>query len=286
MNKINSLITEDDILDLYLKEISKTVNISDKEEIELAEKIKEGDQKALNRLVEGNLKFVVSIAKQYKNQGLSLNDLISEGNIGLIKAAEKFDETKGFKFISYASYWIRQSILEALIRQQSVVRIPLNQVGSINKLNKASNKLEQDLERLPSSNELSKEVNISSEKIEEIQSISHIKELSIDTPLSNSDEDDNSTWVDVIENPNSVDSDKNLISDSLKNEIERCLSTLTEKEREILKLFFGINVEYNHTLEEIGEKFNLTRERVRQIKERAIRRLRLHSRSKLLIPYI
>lgn len=286
MRKISSLTSEDDILDLYLKEISRTANISDAEEIELAERIKEGDQRALNRLVEGNLKFVVSIAKQYKNQGLSLNDLISEGNIGLIKAAEKFDETKGFKFISYASYWIRQSILEALIKQQSVVRIPLNQIGSINKLNKASNKLEQDLERLPSSNELSKEVNISSEKIEEIQSISHMKELSIDTPLSNSDEDDNSTWVDVIENPNSIDSDKSLISDSLKNEIERCLSTLTEKEREIVKLFFGIDVEYNHTLEEIGEKFNLTRERVRQIKERAVRRLRLHSRSKLLIPYI
>ena len=283
-NKVNN--PEDEILDIYLKEISKEPSISDKEELILAVQIKEGNKISLDRLVKGNLRFVVSVAKQYQNQGLLMLDLINEGNLGLIKAAEKFDETKGFKFISYASYWIRQSIISALIEQSRIVRLPLNQIGSLNKINKASNKLEQDLCRIPSIQELAEETEIPAYKVEDSLSILAVKQTSLDAPLSSSSEEDKTTWIDVIEDPNSKEADKSLILKSLSKDIDRCLSTLTEKEREILKLFFGIGVNYNYTLEEIGERFNLTRERVRQIKEKAVRRLRHSSRNKLLLPYL
>ena len=283
-NKVNN--PEDEILDIYLKEISKEPSISDKEELILAVQIKEGNKISLDRLVKGNLRFVVSVAKQYQNQGLLMLDLINEGNLGLIKAAEKFDETKGFKFISYASYWIRQSIISALIEQSRIVRLPLNQIGSLNKINKASNKLEQDLCRVPSIQELAEETEIPAYKVEDSLSILAVKQTSLDAPLSSSSEEDKTTWIDVIEDPNSKEADKSLILKSLSKDIDRCLSTLTEKEREILKLFFGIGVNYNYTLEEIGERFNLTRERVRQIKEKAVRRLRHSSRNKLLLPYL
>jgi RNA polymerase primary sigma factor len=284
MKKVNQ--EKNEILEFYLKEIAKQKPLTDKEEENLYKDIKKGNLNAFNRLIEVNLKFVVSVAKQYQNQGLAMLDLINEGNIGLIKAANKYDETKGYKFISYAVYWIRQAIIQALLEQAKVVRLPLNQVGSLNKINKTYAALEQKLERAPSRKEIAEELEITEQKVEESLVLSSLKQTSIDSPLSNSEDEEDSTLVDIIENPNSNNTDKKLIENSLKSEIERCLSVLTNKEKAIIKLFFGIDEEYNYTLEEIGEKFDLTRERVRQIKEKAIRRLRHNSRNKLLIPFL
>ena len=251
------------------------------EEVELAQRIRKGDQKALEKLTKANLRFVVSVAKQYQNQGLSLPDLINEGNLGLIKAAEKFDETRGFKFISYAVWWIRQSILQALAEQSRIVRLPLNQVGSLNKINKALQKFEQDNERMPSPDELAEILDIPRDKIADTLRVSG-RHVSVDAPFV--DGEDNSL-LDVLVNNDSPNADKGLVNESLNKEIERALSTLTERERDIVKDFFGIGTQ-EMTLEEIGEKFGLTRERVRQIKEKAIRRLRHSNRSKLLKSYL
>ena len=245
------------------------------EEVELAQRIRKGDQAALEKLTKANLRFVVSVAKQYQNQGLSLPDLINEGNLGLIKAAEKFDETRGFKFISYAVWWIRQSILQALAEQSRIVRLPLNQVGSLNKINKALSKFEQDNERMPSPDELAEILDIPRDKIADTLRVSG-RHVSVG--------EDNSL-LDVLVNNDSPNADRGLVNESLNKEIERALSTLTERERDIVKDFFGIGTQ-EMTLEEIGEKFGLTRERVRQIKEKAIRRLRHSNRSKLLKSYL
>ena len=247
----------------------------------LAQRIRKGDQAALEKLTKANLRFVVSVAKQYQNQGLSLPDLINEGNLGLIKAAEKFDETRGFKFISYAVWWIRQSILQALAEQSRIVRLPLNQVGSLNKINKALQKFEQDNERMPSPDELAEILDIPRDKIADTLRVSG-RHVSVDAPFV--DGEDNSL-LDVLVNNDSPNADRGLVNESLNKEIERALSTLTERERDIVKDFFGIGTQ-EMTLEEIGEKFGLTRERVRQIKEKAIRRLRHSNRSKLLKSYL
>ena len=251
--------------------------------IELARKIKQGDQLALEKLTRANLRFVVSVAKQYQNQGLTLPDLINEGNLGLIKAAQKFDETRGFKFISYAVWWIRQSILQALAEQARIVRLPLNQVGSLNKINKAFSKLEQEFERPPSAEELAEALEVPEDKIKESMNVSG-RHVSMDAPLSSNE--DGGTLMDVMANADAPKADHSLMAESLQREIERSLSTLTDKEREIIRLFFGIGMNHGLTLEEIGSKFNLTRERVRQIKEKAIRRLRHTSRNKLLKSYL
>src|SRR6185369_343317 len=282
--KITKSITnrESASLDKYLQEIGREELITAEEEVHLAKKIKEGDQKALETLVRANLRFVVSVAKQYQNQGLSLPDLINEGNLGLIKAAKRFDETRGFKFISYAVWWIRQSILQALAEQSRIVRLPLNQVGSLNKISKAYSKLEQEFEREPSPEELSKILELPSEKITDTMRVSG-KHVSMDAPFVQGE--DNSL-LDVLENSDSPRADNLLMSESLQKEIERSLNTLTEREREVIKLFFGIGMNHGLTLEEIGAKFDLTRERVRQIKEKAIRRLRHKSRSRLLKAYL
>ena len=281
--KITKSITnrESASLDKYLQEIGKEDLITVEEEVELAQRIKKGDQAALERLTRANLRFVVSVAKQYQNQGLSLPDLINEGNLGLIKAAEKFDETRGFKFISYAVWWIRQSILQALAEQSRIVRLPLNQVGSLNKINKAYSKFEQEYERQPSPEELADTLELPKEKVTDTLKVSG-RHVSMDAPFS--DGEDNSL-LDVLINNDSPKADTDLMKESLSREIERSLSTLTERERDIVKLFFGIGVQ-EMTLEEIGERFGLTRERVRQIKEKAIRRLRHTSRSKLLKAYL
>lgn len=281
--KITKSITnrESASLDKYLQEIGREELISVEEEVELAQRIRKGDQAALEKLTRANLRFVVSVAKQYQNQGLSLPDLINEGNLGLIKAAEKFDETRGFKFISYAVWWIRQSILQALAEQSRIVRLPLNQVGSLNKINKAFQKFEQDNERMPSSEELAEILNIQKEKISDTLRVSG-RHVSVDAPFV--DGEDNSL-LDVLVNNDSPNADRGLVNESLNKEIERALSTLTERERDIVKDFFGIGTQ-EMTLEEIGEKFGLTRERVRQIKEKAIRRLRHSNRSKLLKSYL
>ena len=255
--------------------------ITVEEEVELAQRIKKGDQAALDKLTRANLRFVVSVAKQYQNQGISLPDLINEGNLGLIKAAEKFDETRGFKFISYAVWWIRQSILQALAEQSRIVRLPLNQVGSLNKINKALSQFEQQYERQPSPDELADMLEIPREKIADTLRVSG-RHVSVDAPFV--DGEDNSL-LDVLPNNDSPNADKGLVNESLNTEIERALSTLTERERDIVKYFFGIGCQ-EMTLEEIGEKFGLTRERVRQIKEKAIRRLRHSARSKLLKGYL
>ena len=255
--------------------------ITVEEEVELAQRIKKGDQEALDKLTRANLRFVVSVAKQYQNQGISLPDLINEGNLGLIKAAEKFDETRGFKFISYAVWWIRQSILQALAEQSRIVRLPLNQVGSLNKINKALSQFEQQYERQPSPDELADMLEIPREKIADTLRVSG-RHVSVDAPFV--DGEDNSL-LDVLVNNDSPNADKGLVNESLNTEIERALSTLTERERDIVKYFFGIGCQ-EMTLEEIGEKFGLTRERVRQIKEKAIRRLRHSARSKLLKGYL
>ena len=281
--KITKSITnrESASLDKYLQEIGKEALITVEEEVERAQRIRKGDQKALEKLTRANLRFVVSVAKQYQNQGLSLPDLINEGNLGLIKAAEKFDETRGFKFISYAVWWIRQSILQALAEQSRIVRLPLNQVGSLNKINKAFSRFEQENERRPSPEELADSLDLPAEKVADTLRVSG-RHISVDAPFV---EGEDNSLLDVLVNDDSPIADRTLINESLSTEVERALSTLTERERDIIKLFFGINTQ-EMTLEEIGEKFGLTRERVRQIKEKAIRRLRHSSRSKLLKTYL
>ena len=281
--KITKSITnrESASLDKYLQEIGKEELITVEEEVELAQRIRKGDQEALEKLTKANLRFVVSVAKQYQNQGLSLPDLINEGNLGLIKAAEKFDETRGFKFISYAVWWIRQSILQALAEQSRIVRLPLNQVGSLNKINKAFARFEQEHERVPSPEELAQELELPREKVTDTLRVAG-RHISVDAPFA--DGEDNSL-LDVLVNPDSPNADRGLINESLATEVERALETLTERERDIIRYFFGIGCS-EMTLEEIGEKFDLTRERVRQIKEKAIRRLRHSSRSKLLKSYL
>jgi RNA polymerase primary sigma factor len=281
--KITKSITnrESASLDKYLQEIGREELISVEDEVELAQRIKKGDQVALEKLTRANLRFVVSVAKQYQNQGLSLPDLINEGNLGLIKAAEKFDETRGFKFISYAVWWIRQSILQALAEQSRIVRLPLNQVGSLNKINKALAKFEQEHERAPSAEELAHVLEIPKDKVADTLKVSG-RHVSVDAPFV--DGEDNNL-LDVLVNNDSPSADRGLINESLSREIDRALSTLTDRERDIVKYVFGIG-QQEMTLEEIGEKFGLTRERVRQIKEKAIRRLRHNSRSKLLKSYL
>ena len=282
--KITKSITnrESASLDKYLQEIGKEELISAEEEVALAERIKQGDQGALEKLVKANLRFVVSVSKQYQNQGLTLPDLINEGNLGLIKAAQRFDETRGFKFISYAVWWIRQSVLQALAEQSRIVRLPLNQVGSINKIKRAFSKLEQEYEREPSANELAILLDLPIEKIHDTFLVSG-RHVSVDAPFTNNEE---GTLLDVLHNSESPGADKSLMNESLQHEIERSLSTLTEREKDVVKLFFGIGMNHGLTLEEIGSKFHLTRERVRQIKEKAIRRLRHTSRSSLLKAYL
>ncbi len=269
-------------LDKYLSDIGKEELISADEEVMLAQKIKLGDQAALDKLCKANLRFVVSVAKQYQNQGLSLPDLINEGNVGLIKAARRFDETRGFKFISYAVWWIRQSILQALAEQARIVRLPLNQVGSLSKMSKASIKLEQRFERLPSVDELAAELEIPEQKVAETLRMS-ARIVSMDAPI---DQDEETKLVDVFVNEDTPGTDETLIRESLAREVQRSLSTLTDKEREIINMFYGIGYPHSYTLEEIGSAFDLTRERVRQIKEKAIRRLKHSSRSKLLKSYL
>ena len=281
--KITKSITnrESASLDKYLQEIGKEDLITVEEEVELAQRIKKGDQEALEKLTRANLRFVVSVAKQYQNQGLSLPDLINEGNLGLIKAAEKFDETRGFKFISYAVWWIRQSILQALAEQSRIVRLPLNQVGSLNKINKAFARFEQENERTPSPEELANVLDLPKEKVSDTLRVSG-RHVSVDAPFS--DGEDNNL-LDVLVNTDSPNADRGLINESLSTEVERALATLTDRERDIIRYFFGIGCP-EMTLEEIGEKFGLTRERVRQIKEKAIRRLRHSSRNKFLKSYL
>lgn len=264
--KITKSITnrESASLDKYLQEIGKEDLITVEEEVELAQRIRKGDQKALEKLTRANLRFVVSVAKQYQNQGLSLPDLINEGNLGLIKAAEKFDETRGFKFISYAVWWIRQSILQALAEQSRIVRLPLNQVGSLNKINKAYSRFEQENERRPSPEELADTLDLPAEKVADTLRVSG-RHISVDAPFV---EGEDNSLLDVLVNDDSPVADRTLINESLSTEVERALSTLTERERDIIKSFFGINTQ-EMTLEEIGEQFGLTRERVRQIKEKS-----------------
>jgi RNA polymerase primary sigma factor len=282
--KITKSITnrESQSLDKYLQEIGREELITAEMEVELAQKIKKGDQIALEKLTKANLRFVVSVAKQYQNQGLTLPDLINEGNLGLIKAAQRFDETRGFKFISYAVWWIRQSILQALAEQSRIVRLPLNQVGSLNKINKAFSRLEQEFERPPSNDELATALELTEEKVKDTMKISG-RHVSVDAPFV--DGEDNSL-LDVMVNNDSPKADLELMRESLQREIERSLSTLNDREKDVVMLFFGIGKKHGLTLEEIGSKFDLTRERVRQIKEKAIRRLRHNSRSKLLKSYL
>ena len=281
--KITKSITnrESASLDKYLQEIGREELVSPEEEVELAQRIRKGDQEALEKLTRANLRFVVSVAKQYQNQGLSLPDLINEGNLGLIKAAEKFDETRGFKFISYAVWWIRQSILQALAEQSRIVRLPLNQVGSLNKINKALGKFEQENERQPSTDELADMIDIPKDKIADTLRVSG-RHVSVDAPFV---EGEDNSLLDVLPNEDSPSADRGLTNESLSTEIERALQILTMREREIIKSFFGIGCQ-EMTLEEIGERLDLTRERVRQIKEKAIRKLKKPSASKLLKTYL
>jgi RNA polymerase primary sigma factor len=274
---------EDASLDKYLQEIGKENMISAEEEVELAVRIRNGDQKALEKLTRANLRFVISVSKQYQNQGLTLPDLINEGNLGLIKAASRFDETRGFKFISYAVWWIRQSILQALAEQSRIVRLPLNKIGTINKINRAFSDLEQKFERPPSAEELGEFLDVSPEEVRKSLSNS-IRHVSMDAPLS--DSEDSSSMYDVLPNDDINNPEQSLVKESLRKDIERSLSTLTTREGEVVRLFYGLNGKYPLTLEEIGEKFDLTRERVRQIKEKAIRRLKHTSRSKMLKSYL
>ena len=282
--KITKSITnrESQSLDKYLQEIGREELITAEQEVELAQRLKQGDQVALEKLTKANLRFVVSVAKQYQNQGLTLPDLINEGNLGLIKAAQRFDETRGFKFISYAVWWIRQSILQALAEQSRIVRLPLNQVGSLNKINKAFSKLEQEFERPPSSDELATALDLPEEKVKDTMKVSG-RHVSVDAPFA---EGEDNSLLDVMVNNDSPKADIELMRESLQREIERSLSTLTDREKDVVMLFFGIGMQHGLTLEEIGAKFDLTRERVRQIKEKAIRRLRHNSRSKLLKAYL
>ncbi len=282
--KITHSITNRDIksLDKYLQDICSEELLTPEQEVQLAQRIKQGDQAALERLTKANLRFVVSVAKQYQNQGLSLPDLINEGNVGLIKAAKRFDETRGFKFISYAVWWIRQSILQAIAENSRIVRLPSNQLGALNKLKKEIAKLEQQLERPPSEEELAEMLDIPEDKIKAIMGISG-RHVSIDAPLA-SDEDVN--FVDVLPNEDTPPTDDKLMQESLSQEIERSLSTLTEYEREVIKMYFGIGMPHPLSLDEIAMKFNLTRERVRQIKEKGIKRLKTSSKSKHLKAYL
>jgi RNA polymerase primary sigma factor len=273
---------ESQSLDKYLQEIGKVDLLTPDEEIELAIRIRKNDQRALEKLVKANLRFVVSVAKQYQNQGLTLGDLINEGNLGLIKAARRFDETRGFKFISYAVWWIRQSILQALAEQSRIVRLPLNRVGALNKIGKAYSNLEQEYEREPSAHELAQELDMDISEISDTLKISG-RAVSMDAPFTQGEEN---RLLDILENEEQPSPDQTLMSESLRREIERALSTLSEREAEVVKLYFGLNKEHSLTLEEIGERFNLTRERVRQIKEKAIKRLRHASRSKNLRSYL
>ncbi len=269
-------------LDKYLQEIGKVDLITADEEVELAQRIKAGDQGALEKLTKANLRFVVSVAKQYQNQGLTLPDLINEGNLGLIKAAQRFDETRGFKFISYAVWWIRQSILQALAEQSRIVRLPLNKIGSINKINKTFAFLEQAHERVPSAEEIAKELDMTVEDVK--QSLKNSgRHVSMDAPLIDGED---SNLYDVLRSGESPNPDKELLHESLRTEIERALETLTPREADVIRLYFGLAGQHSMTLEEIGETFDLTRERVRQIKEKAIRRLKHTSRSKILKTYL
>ena len=269
-------------LDKYLQEIGKVDLITADEEVELAQRIKAGDQIALEKLTKANLRFVVSVAKQYQNQGLTLPDLINEGNLGLLKAAQRFDETRGFKFISYAVWWIRQSILQALAEQSRIVRLPLNKIGSINKINKTFAFLEQAHERVPSAEEIAKELDMTVEDVK--QSLKNSgRHVSMDAPLIDGED---SNLYDVLRSGESPNPDKELLHESLRTEIERALETLTPREADVIRLYFGLAGQHSMTLEEIGETFDLTRERVRQIKEKAIRRLKHTSRSKILKTYL
>jgi RNA polymerase primary sigma factor len=269
-------------LDKYLQEIGKVELITADEEVSLAQRIKQGDQSALEKLTKANLRFVVSVSKQYQNQGLSLPDLINEGNLGLIKAAQRFDETRGFKFISYAVWWIRQSILQALAEQSRIVRLPLNKIGSINKINKAYAQLEQQFEREPNADEIATLLEISENEVKESLKNSG-RHVSMDAPLV---QDEDNTMYDVLKSEENSTPDTGLLYESLRKEIERAVSTLTQREADVIRLYFGLNGSHPMTLEEIGEKFDLTRERVRQIKEKAIRRLKHTSRSKILKTYL
>ena len=283
--KITKSITnrESQSLEKYLQEIGKVDLLTPEEEVDLAKRIKQGDQLALEQLTKANLRFVVSVAKQYQNQGLSLSDLINEGNLGLIKAAQRFDETRGFKFISYAVWWIRQSILQALAEQSRIVRLPLNKVGSLNKINRAFSKLEQEYEREPSSDELAGMLEISTDEVETTLGVA-ARHVSMDAPFV--DGEDNSL-LDVLESADGEVTDGKLAyTASLRTEIERSLGTLTQRQSDVVKLYFGISVEHPMSLEDIGEQFGLTRERVRQIKDKAINKLRSTSRSKLLKNYL
>jgi RNA polymerase primary sigma factor len=283
--KITKSITnrESQSLEKYLQEIGKVDLLTPEEEVELAKRIKSGDQIALEKLTKANLRFVVSVAKQYQNQGLSLSDLINEGNLGLIKAAQRFDETRGFKFISYAVWWIRQSILQALAEQSRIVRLPLNKVGSLNKINKAFSELEQQYEREPSAEELADMLEITTDEVETTLGVA-ARHVSMDAPFV---EGEDNSLLDVLENNSMPGTDQHLDHmDSLRREIERSLGTLTDRQADVIKLYFGLGVEHPMSLEDIGDKFGLTRERVRQIKDKAINKLRAANRSKLLKNYL
>ncbi len=283
--KITKSITnrESQSLEKYLQEIGKVDLLTPEEEVDLAKRIKQGDQMALEQLTKANLRFVVSVAKQYQNQGLSLSDLINEGNLGLIKAAQRFDETRGFKFISYAVWWIRQSILQALAEQSRIVRLPLNKVGSLNKINRAFSQLEQEFERDPSAEELANALEISTSEVETTLGVA-ARHISVDAPFV---EGEDNSLLDVLENNKTPDTDRHLeYSDSLRREIERSLSTLSPRQADVVKLYFGIDLEHPMSLEDIGNRFDLTRERVRQIKDKAINKLRSASKSKLLRHYL
>ena len=282
--KISKQITnrESQSLDKYLQEIGRVDLLTPDEEVDLAKRIKSGDQIALEKLTKANLRFVVSVAKQYQNQGLTLGDLINEGNLGLIKAAQRFDETRGFKFISYAVWWIRQSILQALAEQSRIVRLPLNRVGSLNKISKTFSELEQKFEREPSPEELAEVLQLTTAEVVDTLKISG-RHVSMDAPFVQGEEN---SLLDVLENDDDETPDQGLLTDSLRKEVQRALGTLTQREADVITLYFGLNGEHALTLEEIGEKFSLTRERVRQIKEKAIRRLRHTTRSKALKPYL
>ncbi len=282
--KITKSITnrETASLDKYLQDIGREELITAEEEVLLAQRIKQGDETALEKLTKANLRFVVSVAKQYQNQGLSLPDLINEGNLGLIKAAQRFDETRGFKFISYAVWWIRQSILQALAEQSRIVRLPLNQVGSLNRIRKESSKLEQKFERPPSADEIAQSLDLPESKVDNVLKIT-TRTVSMDAPLT---QDEDMSLLDVYVSDDNPSTDRELMKESLAREIQRSLATLTKKERDVINLYYGIGMNHGLTLDEIAMKFDLTRERVRQIKEKAIRRLKHTSRSKLLKAYL
>ena len=281
--KITKAITnrENASLDKYLQEIGHEELISAEEEVELARRIKTGDRKALEKLTKANLRFVVSVAKQYQNQGLSLPDLINEGNIGLLKAAEKFDETRGFKFISYAVWWIRQSILQAIAEQGRVVRLPLNQVGSVNRINKVLSKFEQENERRPSVDEIADKTDLPNEKIEDVLKV-NTRQVSVDAPMADGD---GTSMIDFMQSDSDSSTDEELLKESLRAEIASALSVLNDRERNVIEAFYGIN-QPECTMEEIGKKYGLTRERVRQIREKAIRRLKQNTQNKMLKAYL